>query len=440
MPPKVYTDRQWHSHRLGVALGASKTQLGVSGAPAHSPESKARGPRGHNLLSDAACKAAKPGATLRKLVDGDGMYLAVTPSGGKLWRLKYRLGGSEGTYSIGSYPQFGVSAARTERDKAKAWIAEGLDPSKARAAEQAAAKLAQGQTFATVAADYLGRQDFTRDHRQALQTLLDRDLLPAIGAVPIAELTTPQVLAALRPIEARAPESCAKARRLIGQVCRYGIATGIAKDDPAAALARGVLKRAPGEHRATVPTEEMPALLAALAAVPAELSTRLAVYWVLLTACRTGEMRFAPWSEISGDTWIVPAPRMKMRRDHVVPLSRQALRVLDAARALRTTNAPDELIFPGFTRSGYLSENAITALLARCGFFGRQTGHGFRASFSTWAHETAKARVDVTELCLAHTVQGVRGRYNRALYLDERRALLQQWADQLEAWGMVLPE
>jgi integrase len=149
-------------------------------------------------------------------------------------------------------------------------------------------------------------------------------------------------------------------------------------------------------------------------------------------------MRLATWGEIEDGHWIVPAARMKMRRDHMVPLSTQAKAVLKSAKAIRTSETDDALLFPGFTRHGALSENALIALLARCGFYGRQTAHGFRAAFSTWAHEKAEAHPDVIESCLAHVVPGVRGKYNRSLYLAQRRALLQQWADQLEAWGMTL--
>ena len=183
----------------------------------------------------------------------------------------------------------------------------------------------------------------------------------------------------------------------------------------------------------------MPALLKTIAAVPAELNTRLAFYWLLLTASRTGEMRFATWDEIEdGKLWRVPAERMKMQRPHVVPLSRQAQAVLKRAQDIRTGPGGEALLFPGFTRHGALSENALLALLARAGYFGRQTGHGFRASFSTWAHEVHEADPDVIEACLAHVKEGVRGIYNRASYLSKRSVLLQAWADQCTAWGMRL--
>ena len=183
----------------------------------------------------------------------------------------------------------------------------------------------------------------------------------------------------------------------------------------------------------------MPELFKALQAVPAELNTKLAFYWLLLTAARTGEMRFARWGEVRGEKWRIPAERMKMKLEHVVPLSDQSLAILTKAQPLRTGPEAEALLFPGFTRHGALSENALLALLARAGYFGRQTGHGFRASFSTWAHEVAEADPDVIEACLAHVKEGVRGVYNRATYLNKRAELLQAWADQCTAWGMRLP-
>lgn len=398
--------------------------------------------RGTDRLSDLACKnAAAPTKGVLKLSDGRGLYLAVLPSGVKSWRLKYRHGGKEKTYTIGAYPEIGLKAARDKRGEARDWLRDGLDPTKQKRAIRAGNAATQAATFATTAAVYLKAQTFTEQHLEALNRILDRDLKPELGALPIAEITTPQVLAALRKIEDRGQlETCAKARRFASQVFRYAIATGSATNDPAATLARGVLKPPVVVNRVTVPVKEFPALLKALARVPAELNTRLACYWTLLTACRVGEMRFATWGEIvDGKQWAIPAARMKMRLDHLVPLSTQAQEVLKAAAAIRTSDDDDALLFPGFTAAGHLSENALIALLARAGFYGRQTAHGFRAAFSTWAHETAEAHPDIIEACLAHAAQGVRAKYNRSLYLKQRATLLQAWADQLTAWGMRLP-
>ena len=204
--------------------------------------------------------------------------------------------------------------------------------------------------------------------------------------------------------------------------------TARATADPAALLSKA-LKTSDTRHRATIAFSQFPSLFKALKAVPAEVNTKLALYWLILTVCRTGEMRFASWGEVDGKLWRIPASRMKMKRDHVVPLSRQAIVVLERAREIRVSPEPEALLFPGFTRHGALSENAMLALLARAGYFGRQTSHGFRSSFSTWSNEEHEAAPDVIEAALAHVQEGVRADYNRSLYIAQRRKLLQAWAD-----------
>lgn len=396
---------------------------------------------GINRLSDAAVKAAKPKASAYKLSDGAGMYLLVQPHGARLWRLKYRHGGKERLYAIGAYPEIGLAAARAERDRARTWLREGRDPIVERKSVRTFGAATQANTFAAMAEEWFTkmRASWSEAHAQAQRARLENELLPRLGTLPFREMTPGAVLDALRAIEARgAHEVAAKCRIMVSQVYRYGVQTSRADNDPAALLS-GALVRPPAKHRATIPLEEMPRLFDAVREMPAEQVTKLALYWLILTAARTAEMRFAPWSEIEGGKlWRIPRARMKMRADHVVPLSRQAQDVLEHAAELRTTEAPDALIFPGFTRHGALSENALLALLARAGYFGRQTSHGFRASFSTWAHEVAEADPDVVEACLAHVRGDVRAIYNRATYLSKRRELLQRWADQCTAWGMAI--
>jgi integrase len=376
---------------------------------------------------------------IRKLSDGKGLYLAITPGGAKLWRMKYRHRGAERTISFGPYGEIGLAEARRRRDEAREWLRQGKDPVMERRIVRATAGIKQGTTFALVAEEWLGKQNYSAAHVLATRRRLDNNLLPDLGALPVAEIKPVTVLETLRRIERRgALEVAAKCRQVCGQIFRYAIQTGRAESDPAAHL-RGAIKAPKKESRATIPLREMPTLFKALAKVPAEVNTRLALQWLILTACRSGEMRFATWGEIEqGKLWRIPSERMKMDREHVVPLSTQAQAILRQARALRTDDSANALLFPGFTRHGALSENALLALLARAGYFGRQTAHGFRASFSTWAHEVAEADPDVIEACLAHVKEGVRGVYNRASYLSRRGELLQAWADQLDTWGMKL--
>jgi integrase len=393
---------------------------------------------GSDRLTDRACKAGRPGPTARKLFDGKGLYLLVQPSGAKLWRLKYRHGGTERTYAIGAYDEVTLAEARVERDRARAWLREGKDPVGERRLERAGQVAKRTTTFEAIAREFIGLQDWSPAHRVAVEHRLEGELLPDLGRLPVDTITPQIVLAALKKIEARgALETASKCRVLASQVFRHAIVTGRLQVDPAAHLSGAMIARAP-VNRATIPLDQMPALFAALAKVPAEANTKLALYWLVLTATRTSEMRFAAWAEIDAKAklWRIPAARMKMRDPHVVPLSKQAIRVLDLARPLRRSDEADALIFPGFTRAGSLSENALLAMIARAGFYGRQTSHGFRAAFSTWAHETYEADPDVIEACLAHRRGDVRGIYNRSAYLSQRLALLQAWGDQLETWGM----
>jgi integrase len=396
--------------------------------------------RGTDRLTDRAIAAAKPCKTIRKLSDGKGLYLAIMPEGTKLWRMKYRHGGSERTISFGPYGEIGLAEARSRRDEAREWLRQGKDPVMERRIVRATAGIKQCTTFALVAEEWLGKQNYSPTHLLATQRRLDNNLLSDLGALPVADIKPVTVLETLRRIERRgALEVAAKCRQVCGQIFRYAIQTGRAESDPTTHL-RGAIKVPKKESRATIPLREMPALFKALAKVPAEANTRLALQWLVLTACRSSEMRFATWGEIEhGKLWRIPAARMKMDREHIVPLSTQAQKILRQAQTLRTGDGTDALLFPGFTRHGALSENALLAFLARAGYFGRQTGHGFRASFSTWAHEVAEADPDVVEACLAHVKEGVRGVYNRASYLSRRRELLQAWAAQLEEWGLRLP-
>jgi integrase len=409
-------------------MGASKGPLG-----------------GIGQLSDARCRAkehVRDGKALTppyKLSDGQGLYLLVQPHGARLWRLKYRHQGKERLYAIGPFPEVSLAEARQRRAEARAWLRDGKDPVVERKAVRARGAAEQASTFLAMAEEWFEKASpgWSTAHRDAQRSRLDNEILPRIGDLPLADVKAAKILEMLRAIERRgAHEVAAKCRIITSMVFRYAVQTSRAETDPAQLLA-GALKRPPAEHRATVPAAELPKMFRALRDVPAEPVTKLALYWLILTAARTGEMRFAAWGEIEhGNLWRVPAERMKMDREHVVPLSRQAQEVLKFARPLRTEKGAGALIFPGFTRHGALSENALLALLARAGYFGRQTAHGFRASFSTWAHEVAEADPDVVEACLAHVRGDVRAVYNRATYLSKRRELLQQWADQCSAWGM----
>jgi integrase len=307
----------------------------------HGASKAENGGIGVDRLTDAHCRVARPGAGIRKLSDGKGLYLAIMPTGSKLWRLKYRHGGKERVYSIGAYDEIGLADARAKRDQAREWLRAGKDPTIERRVVTATARAEQATNFASIAEEWLARQPFSPGHLKHQRALLDRDVLPHLGALPVSEVAPALILEALRRVERRgALETAAKCRRMVSQIFRYAVQTARAKDDPARLLS-GALKTPQTKHRATIPLTEMPRLFVALAAVPAELNTKLAFYWLVLTAARTGEMRFATWDEIEGGkVWRVPADRMKMKREHLVPLSKQAQDVLAKAREIRGRAMP----------------------------------------------------------------------------------------------------
>ena len=414
-----------------------------AGANANSGRRGEPGTRsGKDRLSDARIRAAKPQGKPYKLTDGAGLYLLVSPTGARLWRLKYRFAGVERSYSIGEFREVSIVKARAERDRARAWLHDGLDPNVQRRVELRTAEAVQATTFASVCEEWLAGKSrkWSENHLAAQRRLIERFVAPSLGALPVASVEAPHLLECLRTIERRgAHELLATTRQILGQVCRYAIATSRRTTDPSAALA-GAFTRPPVVNRPTVSERELPALFKALAKVPAELTTKLAFLFVLATAARPGEVRGATWGEIdhAKKLWRIGAERMKMRAAHIVPLSPLALDVLKRARELRQTRDPGELIFPGFTRHGALSENAFVALLARAGFYGRMTAHGARAAFSSWAHEQEFDAAAV-ELCLAHRPPGVQGVYNRALYLDTRRNILTAWSEHLVESGLRLP-
>ena len=419
------------------------------------PTAVARNGRGIEKLSDARIAAWVKRGAEGKLFDGGGLYIAA-PDGVPRWYVKFRHAGKESLYSVGRHgpdaDEFSLAKARAERAKVRAWLDKGLDPNLEKRASAARITAAQGDTFKTIADQWYAKAKSkwtSPKHIAGRRRLLDNDLLPKLGVIPIRDLKPVQALAALELIEQRgAHEMAAKARIVGSLICRYAIVKGYIEQDPFAHLGEA-LKRPPVVNRATVGEEEMPALFKALAKVPAELSTRLAFLFLVATAVRPGEVRFAPWSEIDASKalWRIPAERMKMRDPFTQPLSPLALSILERAKELRQSDDPDALIFPGFTRHGALSENAFIALLARCGYYGRQTAHGFRAAFSTWAneYEPPKGSDDepfdamAIEACLAHKVGGVAGIYNRGQYLARRRHILTVWGEQLQKWGLRLP-
>jgi integrase len=387
-------------------------------------------------LTQTQIEKAKPGPAARRLWDSQGLYLEVSAVGGKWWRLKYRIAGKEKRISLGTFPDVSLKNARKRRDAARELIADGIDPSKRRKAEKLEAKGREANTFEAVAREWFAKQAHTwvPSHAADVMHRLESNLFPEVGATPIAQLTAPALLAAVRKIEHRGAYDLAhRVLQVSGQVFRYGIATGRCERDPSRDL-RGALTPHKSRHQAAVTPEELPALLRAVESY-GELGDKLTGYalkLLALTFVRTCELIGAEWSEIDMDsgTWIVPAERMKMKAEHVVPLSRQAVAIL---RDLRAIGGGGRNVFPGRNLDKAISNNTMLFALYRLGYKGKMTGHGFRAVASTILNE-AGFRPDVIERQLAHCERNdVRGAYNRAEYLPERRAMMQQWADMLAA-------
>lgn len=387
-------------------------------------------------LTNTAISNAKPKDKPFKLADGHGMYLLVTPGGGRYWRLKYRFGGKEKVLALGAYPAISLAVARRRCTEARELLAEGIDPGEAKQEAKRAAQEASDNAFETIAREWHERQKarWSADHAERVIHSLEVDVFPHLGKVSIADITAPALLRVLRKIESRgAHETRSKVGQRCGMVFRYGIATGRCSYNPATDL-KGAFITPKAKGHAALSAAELPEFLAKLDAYDGDLQTRLGLRLLMLTFVRTGELRGAAWTEfeLEGDapTWRIPASRMKMNAEHVVPLSRQTVIVL---RELQTITGSAPLAFPSRSKlTKPMSENTLLYALYRMGYHSRATAHGFRATASTILNEQGW-RADVIERQLAHAERNkVRAAYNRAEYLTERRQMMQAWADFLD--------
>jgi integrase len=391
-------------------------------------------------LTDTRIRNTKPAAKTCKLSDGGGMYLLVARSGARYWRMDYRFAGKRQTLAFGVYPTVTLATARKHREEARGLLAKNIEPSAARKATKRAAKLSSENTFEVVAREWIAKQRNRLAPRYCALVVarLEADIFPQIGSRPIADIGGPELLQALKKVEKRGViETARRLRQTCGQVFRYAIATGRAKEDPSPAL-RGALG-SPGRARGhkTMPLNEVPNFLSALEAYDGDPRTRLALRLMILTFARTTELRAAQWSEFenldeSEPLWRIPPERTKMRREHLVPLSLQAEAVLHELSVL-PGSAASPFLFPSPSRKRYMSNNTMLYALYRVGYHGRATVHGFRAMASTKLNEMG-FRSDVIERQLGHQERNaVRAAYNRAEYLPERRAMMKHWADYVDS-------
>lgn len=389
-------------------------------------------------LTDAKIKTAKAKDKPYKLSDGGGLFLLIQKNGAKLWRYKFRIHGKEGLLAIGAYPDIGLAAAREIHNAARVAVAKGENPVTVRKAERAeeqrVALLAVKGTFAAALREW---KDIQRKPPLAASTVKQRDreikkyLEPKFASRQIQTITRLEIAALIKQVTNTAPEVARNLRSYLFGVFEHAIDSGLIDANPVPP-ARIIGSRKEQKHHDALPIEKLPSFLNALDTGAIRLGTRGAMLLTILTACRKSEVTGARWIEfdLGAAKWDIPKERMKGRVDHSVPLSRQAVELLRELHHFRTTN---EFVFPHRNRPGCaMAERTLNAVVERLGFGECATPHGFRAMFSThW--NAAKENVDVIERCLAHVpANRVRAAYNRYEYFDERRAILQQWADYID--------
>ena len=393
-------------------------------------------------LTDTAVRSAKPQAKAVKRFDSGGLYLEINPAGGKWWRLKYRFDGKEKRLSLGVYPDVSLKAAREKRDAARKQLATGIDPGQVRRAE----KIAQGgaESFEAIACEWHAKfsAGWVASHGDRILKRLVKDVFPWIGKRPIADVKAPELLAVLRRIESRgALETAHRAMQNCGQVFRYAVATGRAERDPTGDLRGALPARKKMHHASIIEPKRIGELLRAIDAYTGFFVTKCALRLAPLVFVRPGELRKAQWSEVDLEKaeWRIPAARMKMREQHLVPLSRQAVAILHELAPLTNCSIPSKpdaprYVFPSArSHERPMSENAVLAALRRMDYTkDEMTGHGFRSMASTLLHEQGWDH-QVIERQLAHAERNaVSAAYNFAEHLPKRRKMMQAWADYLE--------
>ncbi|MBL6938190.1 MAG: integrase arm-type DNA-binding domain-containing protein [Alphaproteobacteria bacterium] len=385
-------------------------------------------------LTALGVKNAKSKAKPYKLADEKGLYLLITPGGGKLWRFDYRHDEKRKTLAMGKWPDIELAVARERRDNARKRLANGEDPTAADKVEA----LAIASAFETVARNWhaSAKTAWTPRYARLVLGRLEADIFPHIGKDNIDSIEAPRLLEVVRKVEERgAIEMAKRIKNYCSEVFMYGIAEGKCRRDPAADIRRALRKPRPKKHMAAVSPPEFPTLVARMHAYDGDEITRLALHFTLITMVRTQETRFARIEEFedldgSSALWRLSPERMKMSREHLVPLPHQAVTII---RRLREISPDSQHLFPGSTKTGVISENTMLYGLYRMGYHSRQTTHGLRRCASTILNETGKFESDWIETQLAHADDDkVRGAYNAALYLSHRRRMLQWWADFVE--------
>ena len=385
-------------------------------------------------LTDTAIKTAKPAAKPRRLYDERGLYVEVSPAGGKLFRFKYRFAGKEKRLALGQYPDVSLKHARERREEARRLLADGVDPGEARKADKHSRRVA-ADSFEAIGREWLTRHgaNWSTGHRKRVTRQLEADLFPWLGKIAPDEIDAPALLACLRRIEERgAVNSAHKTRTVAGQVFRYAIATGRATRDPSQDLKGAIPPAKTSNFSATTDPVEVGHLLRAIHGYEGSFTVRCALRLAPLVFVRPGELRRARWDDIDFEKSEWRYKVSKTQTDHIVPLSRQALSILMELHPLTEASS---FVFPSArTRTRPMSENTINAALRRLGFDKtEQTAHGFRAIARTLLEEVKGYPIEWIEKQLAHEVRDPNGRaYNRTAFLKQRREMMQDWSDYLD--------
>lgn len=407
------------------------------------------------MLTDLLVRKLEPSDKPRKVSDSMGLYLYVTPSGGKSWRYKYRINGREKLLTIGLYPKVSLADARTARDNAREALAKGLDPAELKKHRAALAFTDSKNTFEAISQNWfeINKGQWTEKHAAEVWKSLEREIFPDLGHLPIKDISASQVLETLRKVEGRgAKETARRIRQRASNVFVFGIASGVCENDPAAQVEKAMAPLTRGRQPALTTLEECREIIRKVELETAHPVTKLAHRVLALTALRPGAVIATPWVEFDelddeDPIWAVPADRMKLRlhmktdssRDHLIPMSEQAVKTI---RVLRKFSGRGPFAFPN-TRHAHrpMSENAIGYLLNRAGYHHKHVPHGWRASFSSIMNERRPNDRQIIDVALAHVPKDkVEGVYNRALYLKQRREIMQEWADILMKDQMPLDE
>ncbi len=395
-------------------------------------------PRHTRRLTHTEVDRSKPQEKEYTLQDGDGLYLIVRPNGSKVWRFNYYRPGvtpkKRALLSFGSYPDVSLATARTKRDDARALVSDGIDPQNQHKQQIEAAQVEAQSIFSVVARNWwdLKKTSVSADHAFDIWRSIERDLLPIIGDTPIQELKPRTLIQALEPVKQRGSlETLRRIIQRLNEIMIYAINSGLTDINPASGISY-VFEKPKKEHQPSIRPERLPELMAALSNANVTLQTRCLIMWQLLTIVRPVEAVSARWNDIdiTSCRWVVPAEIMKMKREHIVPLCKQAMSILDL---LRPITGHREFVFPSIKDpTKPMNSQTVNAALKRMGFKGELVSHGMRSIASTAMNE-AEFNPDVIEAALAHLEKDeVRRAYNRSVYIDQRVELMQWWGDFVE--------